>query len=52
MTIKEEILELERKIRDLTSRMPAHSASVEMVQELEELEDELSRKKKGLNSGK
>ena len=52
MNIKEEILGLERKIRDLTLRMPAHSVSVEMMQELEGLEDGLARKKKGLNSGK
>lgn len=51
--IKEEISILEKKIEELKKRMPAHSVSVGMMQELEDLEDELSAKKKKLNnSGK
>ena len=51
--IKEEISTLEKKIEELKKRMPAHSVSIEMMQELEDLEDELSAKKRELNnSGK
>ena len=35
--IKEEILAIEKKIEELKDRMPAHSISVEMMQELENL---------------
>jgi hypothetical protein len=44
--LKEEILTLEKKIEDLKKRMPAHSVSVEMMQKLEDLEEEISLKKK------
>ena len=47
---KEEILALEKKIKELKTRMPAHSVPVEMMQELEDLEDELSTKKKKLSN--
>ena len=49
---KEEILTLEKKIEELKKRMPAHSVTVEMMQELEDLENELSRKKIKLNNNK
>ena len=48
--IKEEILRLEKKIEELKSRMPAHSVPIEMMQELEDLEDALSLKKRELNN--
>ena len=38
---RERIVELERKIADLRSRMPAHSVKPEMIMELERLEGEL-----------
>ncbi len=46
---KEEIKELEKKIEELKKKMPAHSIPVSMMQNLEDLEDELDRKKKELN---
>jgi hypothetical protein len=48
--LKQEILTLEKKIEDLKKRMPAHSVSVEMMQELEDLEEEISFKKKKLDT--
>lgn len=51
--LKEEILAFEEKIEELKKRMPVHSVSMEMMQELEDLEEELSAKRKKLNnSGK
>jgi len=47
--IKEEIVSLEHKIKELKGRISAHSVPVEMLQELEDLEDELSLKKRQLN---
>ena len=49
--LKQEILTLEKKIEDLKKRMPAHSVSIEMMQELENLENEFSDKKEKLNNG-
>jgi len=49
--LKEDILVLEKKIEELKKRMPAHSIPIEMMQELEDLEDELSIKKEKLNNG-
>ncbi len=37
------IKELEKEINELKKRMPAHSAKPEIVEELEEKEEELSR---------
>ena len=42
---EERIRELERKIKDLKSRMPAHSVKPVMLQQLEELEEELEKLK-------
>ena len=42
---EKEVLALEKKIEKLKKRMPAHSIPIEMMQELEDLEDELSAKK-------
>ena len=50
--LKEEILAIEKKIEELKKRMPAHSIPIEMMQELEDLEDELSAKKKLHNGDK
>ena len=50
--LKEKILAIEKKIKELKKRMPAHSVPIEMMQELEDLEDELSTKKRKLNNGK
>jgi len=47
--IKEEIVSLEHKIKELKARIPAHSVPVKMLQELEDLEDELSLKRRQLN---
>ncbi len=47
---KEEIEALEKKIEELKKRMPAHSIPIEMMQELEDLEDELTAKKKKLDT--
>ena len=44
--LEKEILTLEEKIKELKARMPAHSVPIRMVQELEDLEDELSAKKR------
>ena len=38
--------ELERQIKDLKGRIPAHSVKPTMLQELEELEEELEKLKK------
>ncbi|RKY27916.1 MAG: hypothetical protein DRP61_02990 [Candidatus Omnitrophota bacterium] len=46
MSIEEEILKLEERIQGLKSRISAHSPKIKMVQELEEPEDELPRKKR------
>jgi len=48
--LKEEILTLEKKIEELSKRMPAHSVPVEMMQGLDDLEDKLSAKKRKLNN--
>ncbi len=48
--LKEEILALEKTIEELKKRMPAHSVPIEMMQELEDLEEELSAKKRKLNN--
>ncbi len=48
--LKQEILELEKKIEELKRNMPAHSTPVSMMQVLEDLEDVLDRKKKELNT--
>jgi len=47
---EKEILALEKKIEELKKRMPAHSIPIEMMQELEDLEDELSVKKRKLDT--
>jgi len=47
---EKEVLALEKKIEELKKRMPAHSIPIEMMQELEDLEDELSAKKKKLDT--
>jgi hypothetical protein len=44
---KNKITELEKKIKELKDRMPAHSVPVSMMIELEELEEELESLKKG-----
>ena len=41
------IIELEKKIKELKDRMPAHSIPVTMMQELEDLEEELKALKEG-----
>ena len=46
---KEEIVALEKKIEELQRKMPAHSTPVKMMQDLEDLEDELDKRKKELN---
>ncbi|MBN2073677.1 MAG: histidine kinase [Actinobacteria bacterium] len=46
--LKEEIKELEETIREKESSLPAHSVKPEMMLELEDLEENLSRKKKEL----
>ena len=46
--LEKEVLVLEKKIEELKKRMPAHSVPIDMMQELEDLEDELSTKKKRL----
>jgi len=48
--LKKEVEDLERKIKELKRRMPAHSTPVSMMQDLEDLEEELDRKKKELNT--
>ena len=50
--LKKEVLVLEKKIEELKKRMPAHSIPIEMMQELEDLEDKLSTKKRKLNNNK
>lgn len=40
--------ELEQAIADLRARMPAHSVSAAMLQELEELEEQLEAERKKL----
>lgn len=44
--LKEEIVTLEKKIEEMKRKMPAHSTPVIMMQDLEDLEDELDKKKK------
>ena len=46
--ILKEILELEDKVRDLEARIPPHSISVKLMQELEESNDKLAKRKKEL----
>ena len=46
------IKEIEQKIAELKARLPAHSAPVSMLLELEELEDDLEAVKKGENHEK
>ena len=41
--------ELKRKIDDLQKRIPIHSVSASMIQELEDLEEDLENKLKKLN---
>jgi hypothetical protein len=43
----ERIREIEEKIADLKARWPAHSAKPSMWQQLEDLEEELERERKG-----
>ena len=50
--LKKEIVSLEHKIEELKGRIPAHSVPVKMLQELEDLEDELSLKRRQLNMKK
>ncbi|GEM_PF-3132769 len=49
--LKGKILAIEKKIEELKKRMPAHSVSIEMMRELENLEDGLSAKKEKFNNG-
>jgi len=44
--LEEEISKLEKKIEELKARIPAHSTSVEMAQELDDLENDLEKKKR------
>ncbi|SMB99858.1 putative two-component sensor histidine kinase/response regulator hybrid protein [Thermanaeromonas toyohensis ToBE] len=44
--LQNEIRRLEEAIADLKKRWPAHSVKVEMVKELEDLEEKLSRLQK------
>jgi len=46
-TRQNKIAELEKKIKELKERMPAHSIPVAMMLELEELEEELKSLKEG-----
>ena len=46
--LKEEIKELEDRIDGLKKRLPAHSISVKMMQDLEDLEDEINKKRREL----
>lgn len=48
--LKEEIVALENKIEELKRKMPAHSTPITMMQNLEDLEDELDKKKKELDA--
>lgn len=45
------IIELEKKIKELKDRMPAHSIPVAMMQELEDLEEELKSLKPKVKEG-
>ena len=49
---EERIKELEEKLADLKARWPAHSVSVSMWQQLEEMEDELDEARKEAGEGK
>ena len=44
--ILKEIVELEKKVMDLEARIPPHSIPVELLQELEDAQEELDRRKK------
>jgi TolA-binding protein len=46
--LEAEIRELEGKIKEKESILPAHSIKPEMIQELEDLEEELDSKRKKL----
>lgn len=46
--ILKEIVELEKNVRDLEARIPPHSIPVELLQELEDVQEELDRRKKEL----
>lgn len=46
--ILKEIVELEKNVRDLEARIPSHSIPVELLQELEDVQEELDRRKKEL----
>lgn len=46
--ILKEIVELEKKVSDLEVRIPPHSIPVELLQELEDAQEELDRRKKEL----
>ncbi|NOZ86252.1 MAG: histidine kinase [Deltaproteobacteria bacterium] len=43
--------ELEAKLKDLKGRIPAHSIRPAMISELEELEDEIEKRKKSQKNG-
>ncbi|MBA7601561.1 hypothetical protein ES703_08637 [subsurface metagenome] len=46
--ILKEIVELEKNVRDLEARIPPHSIPVELLQKLEDVQEELDRRKKEL----
>lgn len=48
--IKERIRLIQKQIKDLEARLPAHSIPQSMVLELDELEDELARLMAELNN--
>lgn len=43
-----EVAKLEKKVKDLEARIPPHSISVKLMQELEEGQEELENRKKEL----
>lgn len=47
MDRQEEINELERRIKELKNRLPAHSVKPQMIRELEDLEEELEHLRTG-----
>ena len=50
--LENEIRELEGKIKEKESILPAHSIKPEMIQELEDLEEELNEKREMLKKMK
>lgn len=46
-TGQDRIIELEKQIKELEERMPAHSIPMGMMQELEDREEELALLRKG-----